>query len=216
MSHFLDRLNFLNKVQSTFADGHGAVVNEDRKWENAYRSRWQHDKIVRSTHGVNCTGSCSWKVYVKNGLITWETQQTDYPRTRPDLPNHEPRGCPRGASYSWYVYSAQRVKYPMVRGHLMRMWREARATMSPTSAWEYISQNPERAKSYKAKRGLGGFVRASWDEVNEIIAAANAYTVKNYGPDRVIGFSPIPAMSMVSYVRLALSVADWRCTSVVL
>ena len=221
MSHFLDRLNFLNKVQSTFADGHGAVVNEDRKWENAYRSRWQHDKIVRSTHGVNCTGSCSWKVYVKNGLITWETQQTDYPRTRPDLPNHEPRGCPRGASYSWYVYSAQRVKYPMVRGHLMRMWREARATMSPTSAWEYISQNPERAKSYKTKRGLGGFVRASWDEVNEIIAAANAYTVKNYGPDRVIGFSPIPAMSMVSYAAgsrylsliggVPLSFYDWYC-----
>jgi nitrate reductase alpha subunit len=59
----------------------------------AYRARWQHDKIVRSTHGVNCTGSCSWKIYVKNGLVTWETQQTDYPRTRPDLPNHEPRGC---------------------------------------------------------------------------------------------------------------------------
>jgi hypothetical protein len=42
-------------------------------------------------------------------------------------------------------------------------------------------------------------VRATWDEVNEIIAAANAYTVKTYGPDRVFGFSPIPAMSMVSY-----------------
>ena len=221
MSHFLDRLNFLSKVQSTFSDGHGAVVNEDRKWENAYRSRWQHDKIVRSTHGVNCTGSCSWKVYVKNGLITWETQQTDYPRTRPDLPNHEPRGCPRGASYSWYVYSAQRVKYPMVRGHLMRMWREARATMSATSAWEYISQNPERAQSYKSKRGLGGFVRASWDDANEIIAAANAYTVKNFGPDRVVGFSPIPAMSMVSYAAgsrylsliggVPLSFYDWYC-----
>lgn len=36
---------------------------------------------------------------MSNGLVTWETQQTDYPRTRPDLPNHEPRGCPRGASY---------------------------------------------------------------------------------------------------------------------
>jgi hypothetical protein len=35
--------------------------------------------VVRSTHGVNCTGSCSWKVYVKDGIITWETQQTDYP-----------------------------------------------------------------------------------------------------------------------------------------
>jgi nitrate reductase alpha subunit len=109
MSHFLDRLTFFRKNIAEFSDGHGAVSNEDRSWEDAYRNRWQHDKVVRSTHGVNCTGSCSWKIYVKNGLITWEIQQTDYPRTRPDLPNHEPRGCPRGASYSWYVYSAQRV-----------------------------------------------------------------------------------------------------------
>ncbi|MDF3075533.1 MAG: nitrate reductase subunit alpha, partial [Alphaproteobacteria bacterium] len=55
MSHFLDRLNFFSKTRSTFSDGHGAVVHEDRTWENAYRQRWQHDKIVRSTHGVNCT-----------------------------------------------------------------------------------------------------------------------------------------------------------------
>ncbi|MCQ4010698.1 hypothetical protein FK521_29930, partial [Klebsiella pneumoniae] len=38
----------------------------NRDWEDGYRQRWQHDKIVRSTHGVNCTGSCSWKIYVKN------------------------------------------------------------------------------------------------------------------------------------------------------
>ena len=67
------------------------------------------------------------------------------------------------------------------------------------------------------KRGLGGFVRATWDEVDEIIAAANAYTIKTYGPDRVIGFSPIPAMSMVSLRgRRALSVADRRRLHVVL
>ncbi|HEY1181650.1 MAG TPA: nitrate reductase subunit alpha, partial [Rhodocyclaceae bacterium] len=221
MSHFLDRLKFMSQVKSTFADGHGAVVNEDRSWENAYRQRWQHDKIVRSTHGVNCTGSCSWKVYVKNGLITWETQQTDYPRTRPDLPNHEPRGCPRGASYSWYVYSAQRVKYPMMRGRLLEMWREARKTMDPIAAWESISQDPEKAKRYKSIRGQGGFVRADWDTATEMIAAANAFTVKKFGPDRVIGFSPIPAMSMVSYAAGArylsliggacLSFYDWYC-----
>ncbi|MDR3414475.1 MAG: nitrate reductase subunit alpha [Formivibrio sp.] len=221
MSHFLDRLKFLSRTQSTFSNGHGAVVNEDRSWENAYRSRWQHDKIVRSTHGVNCTGSCSWKIYVKNGLITWETQQTDYPRTRPDLPNHEPRGCPRGASYSWYVYSAQRVKYPLVRGRLMEMWREARVTMDPISAWQSISQDPVKAKRYKSVRGLGGFVRASWDEATEIIAAANAFTIKNYGPDRIIGFSPIPAMSMISYAAgsrylsliggVCMSFYDWYC-----
>jgi len=221
MSNFLDRLQFLKKKTGEFSDGHGDTTNESREWENSYRQRWQHDKIVRSTHGVNCTGSCSWKIYVKNGLVTWETQQTDYPRTRPDLPNHEPRGCPRGASYSWYLYSANRLKYPKVRKPLLKLWRAARATMDPVDAWESIVEDEAKAKSYKAKRGLGGFVRSSWDEVNEIIAAANVYTTKTYGPDRVIGFSPIPAMSMVSYAAgaryisliggVCLSFYDWYC-----
>ncbi|MFN7882606.1 MAG: hypothetical protein ACK5PF_06285, partial [bacterium] len=115
MSHFLDRLTFFNKIAEPFSNGHGVTTNEDRRWEDGYRKRWQHDKTVRSTHGANCTGSCSWKIYVKGGIVTWETQQTDYPRTRPDLPNHEPRGCSRGASYSWYLYSGNREKYPLVR-----------------------------------------------------------------------------------------------------
>ncbi|MCW9000405.1 MAG: molybdopterin-dependent oxidoreductase, partial [Kangiellaceae bacterium] len=221
MSQFLDRLQFFKKKTGEFADGHGETTNESREWEDSYRQRWQHDKIVRSTHGVNCTGSCSWKIYVKNGLVTWETQQTDYPRTRPDLPNHEPRGCPRGASYSWYLYSANRLKYPKVRKPLLKLWREARATMSPVEAWGSIVEDQEKATSYKSKRGLGGFVRSSWDEVNEIIAAANVYTTKTFGPDRVIGFSPIPAMSMVSYAAgsrylsliggVCMSFYDWYC-----
>jgi nitrate reductase / nitrite oxidoreductase, alpha subunit len=221
MSHLLDQLRFFNRKQDEFADGHGETRIESRDWENVYRARWQYDKIVRSTHGVNCTGSCSWKIYVKNGLITWETQQTDYPRTRPDLPNHEPRGCPRGASYSWYIYSANRVKFPKVRKSLLKLWREARAVYSPVEAWASIVENEEKARSYKSKRGLGGFVRSSWDEVTEIIAAANVHTIRQYGPDRVIGFSPIPAMSMVSYAAgsrylsliggVCMSFYDWYC-----
>ena len=57
----------------------------ERKWEEFYRNRFQHEKRVRTTHGVNCTGSCSWKIHVKGGVVTWETQQTDYPRTRPEI-----------------------------------------------------------------------------------------------------------------------------------
>ena len=91
MSHFLDRLTFLRQNVGTFSNGHGVVTNEDRSWEDGYRGRWSHDKIVRSTHGVNCTGSCSWKIYVKDGIVTWETQQTDYPRTRPGLPTRSRR-----------------------------------------------------------------------------------------------------------------------------
>ena len=125
--------------------GHGVTTREDRGWEEAYRKRWQHDKIVRSTHGANCTGSCSWKIYVKGGIVTWETQQTDYPRTRPDLPNHEPRGCSRGASYSWYLYSGNRVKYPLVRSRLIKLWREARATLSPVAAWKPRSSRTRKS-----------------------------------------------------------------------
>ena len=40
-----------------------------RSWEEFYRNRHQHDKVVRSTHGVNCTGSCSWNIHVKNGVV---------------------------------------------------------------------------------------------------------------------------------------------------
>jgi len=221
MSHFLDRLTFFKKNVDSFSDGHGIRTAEDRSWEDGYRKRWQHDKIVRSTHGVNCTGSCSWKIYVKGGIVTWETQQTDYPRTRPDLPNHEPRGCSRGASYSWYLYSGNRVKYPLVRGRLLKLWREARMIRTPIAAWASIVEDPDKRKSYTAIRGHGGFVRAKWEEVNEIIAAANAYTAKTYGPDRVIGFSPIPAMSMISYAAgsrylsllggVCMSFYDWYC-----
>ena len=221
MSHLLDRLTFFNRGAVSFSDGHGITTNEDRRWEDGYRKRWQHDKIVRSTHGANCTGSCSWKIYVKGGIVTWETQQTDYPRTRPELPNHEPRGCSRGASYSWYLYSGNRVKYPLVRSRLLKLWREARALRKPVAAWGSIVEDPVKRETYTSKRGLGGFVRATWDEVTEIIAAANAYTVRKHGPDRVIGFSPIPAMSMVSYAAgsrylsllggVSMSFYDWYC-----
>jgi len=222
MSHLLDRLNFLkSKEIDRFSNGHGQTTDENRDWEDTYRDRWRHDKVVRSTHGVNCTGSCSWKIYVKSGFVTWETQQTDYPRTRDDLPNHEPRGCQRGASYSWYLYSANRVKTPLVRSRLIKSYRKLRATMSPTEAWTKLQADPILRGAYVKTRGKGGFVRAEWDEATEIIAAANAYTAKTYGPDRVFGFSPIPAMSMVSYAAgsrylsllggTCMSFYDWYC-----
>lgn len=221
MSHFLDRLTYFRQRKDKFSNGHGITTTESRDWEDAYRKRWATDKIVRSTHGVNCTGSCSWKIYVKGGIVTWETQQTDYPRTRPDLPNHEPRGCPRGASYSWYLYSGTRVKYPLVRARLLNAWREARKTLPPVAAWQSIVQDADTRASWVTKRGRGGLIRASWDEVTELIAAANAYTIKEYGPDRIAGFSPIPAMSMVSYAAgsrylsliggTLLSFYDWYC-----
>ncbi|GAB1640614.1 nitrate reductase subunit alpha [Krasilnikovia sp. MM14-A1259] len=192
-----------------------------RQADTFYRDRWSHDKVVRSTHGVNCTGSCSWKVYVKDGIITWEAQQTDYPSVGPDRPEYEPRGCPRGAAFSWYTYSPTRVRYPYVRGTLLEMFRAAKAANGgdPVAAWREIVSDPERARAYKSVRGKGGLVRATWAEATELIAAAHVHTIAAYGPDRLAGFSPIPAMSMVSHAAGArfynlvggamLSFYDW-------
>ncbi len=212
---------FFKKAVGSYSDGWGEVTDESRRWENAYRDRWAHDKIVRSTHGVNCTGSCSWQVYVKDGVVVWETQATDYPPTPCGVPNHEPRGCPRGASYSWYLYSAARIKHPLIRQELLAFWRSERKTKEPIAAWQAIVEDPNLRASYVKERGMGGMVRVSWDEAIEIIAAANLYTVMKYGPDRIAGFSPIPAYSMVSYGAgtryLALmggsplSFYDWYC-----
>ena len=94
---------------------------KQREWEDFYRNRWSYDKIIRSTHGVNCTGGCSWNIYVKNGIVTWEMQALDYPKIDPSLPPYEPRGCQRGISCSWYVYSPLRVKYPYMRGALVEL-----------------------------------------------------------------------------------------------
>ncbi|MFI7106132.1 nitrate reductase subunit alpha [Nonomuraea sp. NPDC050227] len=182
------------------ADGRTLHQVDPGAWDRFYRDRWAHDKVVRSTHGVNCTGSCSWQVFVKDGLITWEHQATDYPSVGPESPEYEPRGCPRGASFSWYTYSPSRVRYPYVRGVLLEMWRAAKARLGdPVLAWAELTGDPERARAYKRARGKGGFVRSSWDEVLELMAAAHVHTIKEHGPDRVVGFSPIPAMSMASF-----------------
>ncbi|WP_067699717.1 nitrate reductase subunit alpha [Nocardia jejuensis] len=184
----------------TAEDLHSIEYEGGREGDTFYRDRWSHDKVVYSTHGVNCTGSCRWKVYVKDGIITWETQATDYPSVGPDSPEYEPRGCPRGASFSWYTYSPTRVRYPYIRGRLLSMYREAKARLGdPVLAWADIQDDPVRRREYQQARGKGGLARATWDEAVEIIAAAHVHTIKAYGPDRIAGFSPIPAMSMVSH-----------------
>ncbi len=193
-----------------------------RKWEDFYRNRFQHDKIVRSTHGVNCTGGCSWQIHVKGGIVVWETQQLDYPLLEPSLPPYEPRGCQRGISFSWYLYSPLRIKYPLIRGVLLDAYRkEKQVTGDPFKAWSNIQESQPIRESYQKARGKGGFRRVSWDEALEIMSVANLYTAKKYGPDRVVGFSPIPAMSMLSYAAgsrflqlfggVNLSFYDWYC-----
>ena len=126
------------------------ISPKTRQWEEFYRNRHQHDKVVRSTHGVNCTGGCSWNIHVKDGIVVWETQALDYPLLEKSLPPYEPRGCQRGISFSWYLYSPIRVKYPMIRGALIDVFNAEKAkTGDPLKAWENIQQNSETRRRYQ-------------------------------------------------------------------
>jgi nitrate reductase / nitrite oxidoreductase, alpha subunit len=223
----LSKLRFLRPRgevcrEETVSGGWAEMRCGQREWEDFYRGRWQYDKKVRSTHGVNCTGSCSWDVYVKDGIIVWETQRTDYPACGSGFPNHEPRGCPRGATCSWYTYSPVRLKHPLIRSCLLKLWRSALASEGdPVAAWKGIVADESRRRSYQAERGKGGFVRVSWDEAAALVAASLVHTIQTYGADRIFGFTPIPAMSMVCYASGArflsliggvlASFYDWYC-----
>jgi nitrate reductase alpha subunit len=106
---------------------------------------------------------------------------------------------------------------------LVDLWREAKqqALGDPVHAWKIIQDDPKRRRAYQQARGKGGFRRISWDEALEIAAASVVHTVKTKGPDRVAGFSPIPAMSQISYAAgsrflsllggVVMSFYDWYC-----
>lgn len=148
MSKFTEGSLFFKKRVGSYADGWGEVTDENRNWEDAYRDRWAHDKIVRSTHGVNCTGSCSWKIYVKDGIVTWETQQTDYPPTPCGVPNHEPRGCPRGAQGIRGISTAQHAS--SIRSSVLNFamhGAKSALIMNPSKLGSASSKIPRRARA---------------------------------------------------------------------
>ncbi|MEE9281057.1 MAG: molybdopterin-dependent oxidoreductase [Myxococcota bacterium] len=105
----------LQPVAASAAELAAAPVYED--WRDIYRARWTWDRVVRSTHFVNCwyQAACAWNVYVKDGIVWREEQAADYPQTRPEVPDFNPRGCQKGACFSERMYDPARLRYPLRR-----------------------------------------------------------------------------------------------------
>ena len=199
---------FFRKGEAS-AEGWSMLIARGRGWESAYRDRWRHDKVVRSTHGVNCTGSCSWNVYVKDGLITWESQAVDYPRTDPDRP--EPRAARLPARRVVLVVHvlAGPPEVPV------RPREPARAAGAPRANRRRTRSRRSREVAadgrYRGERGRGGFVRCDWEEASELIAAATVHAIREHGPGpgRRLHADPGDVAGLVRG-RHALPVADRR------
>ncbi len=86
-------------------------------WRDVYRKKWTWDKIVKSSHFVNCwyQAHCCWNIYVKDGMVWREEQSATYEATNDEVPDANPRGCQKGGCFSDRMYDAGRIRYPLKR-----------------------------------------------------------------------------------------------------
>jgi len=144
--------------------GGGFVEYEYRSWEDIMRKQWSWDKVTWGVHLVDCyPGSCLWRVYTKNGIVWREEQAGKYPAVREDIPDMNPRGCQKGASYSHVMYGPERLKYPLKRmgqrgeGKWKRVsWDEALTDVADAMLDAIQEQGPESI-IYEHSPGEGGY-----------------------------------------------------------
>jgi len=126
----IDRRNFLKMsglvvgglslpsfvVRAAVSAGESAIPSYS-SWKDIYKAQWTWDRVVRSTHLLNCwyQAHCSWDIYVKDGLVYREEQAAQYPQINEELPDFNPRGCQKGCCFSERMYDQTRVLYPMKR-----------------------------------------------------------------------------------------------------
>jgi DMSO reductase family type II enzyme molybdopterin subunit len=85
-------------------------------WRDVYRERWRWDRVLRGTHThANCTSSCAFNLFVRDGIVWREEQSAPYAPTNAALPDTNPRGCHKGTSYSDLLLGPSRLRHPIRR-----------------------------------------------------------------------------------------------------
>ncbi len=96
-----------------------AVIKEDQiynGWEDIYRNKWEWDEVYWGSHCVDCyPGSCPMRVYVKDGIVWREEQAGSFDIIEENVPDFNPMGCQKGASWSQSLYGPDRLLYPLKR-----------------------------------------------------------------------------------------------------
>jgi len=87
-------------------------------FEDIYRKQWTWDRVAKGTHLANC-------VYQRKLLLEplhqgqsrpgARSSSPRNPRTNADVPDFNPRGCQKGASYSQRMYDKSRLTVPLKR-----------------------------------------------------------------------------------------------------
>lgn len=127
----------INPFGQTSAALAALVQTEARPWEQQMRDRFLGETKFRAVNMPNCTGSCGWNVFVKDGIVQRVEPPLDYPDDE-----YNPRGCMKGQTYHRRVYGADRIKYPMKRvgARGAGLWER----ISWDEAFDYIASELKR------------------------------------------------------------------------
>jgi len=86
------------------------------KTENGYRGSLAWDRVGRSTHCVDCyPGSCPYYEFVRDGKIVASEPIGAMAVVDPSLPDLNPMGCQKGASWHLLLNGQERVLHPLKR-----------------------------------------------------------------------------------------------------
>jgi DMSO reductase family type II enzyme molybdopterin subunit len=106
--------------------------------EDLYRARWTWDHVAWGTHCVDCyPGNCLYRVFVKDGRVVREEPAARHGVIEAGVPDFNPMGCNKGASWSQQLYDGDRLMHPIRRvgerggGQWERIsWDEAATTIA--------------------------------------------------------------------------------------
>ncbi|MBW2373160.1 MAG: molybdopterin-dependent oxidoreductase, partial [Deltaproteobacteria bacterium] len=134
-----------------------------------YREKWSWDSVVHSSHArANCISTCSWNVFVKNGIAWREEQNAIYEASEHGVPDFNPRGCQKGACYTHLMYEASRVTHPL-----------RRVGERGSGRWKRISWNEALTETADA------IIDASVKSGTGAVVYDNGTTNIDFGPDTV-------------------------------
>jgi anaerobic dimethyl sulfoxide reductase subunit A len=169
--HDINRRDFIkwSAVAATVATTSGLVACEPKATDTGQQvteaNPYTDGEWKAAQCWAGCGGNCVNQVLVKDGVALY--QKTD---TLGDdsFDNPQQRGCHRGRSLRKFVFSDQRIKYPLKR----KSWQPGGGE-----------------NSNGQMRGVDEWERISWDEALEMTASEIKRIINDYGNESILAMS---------------------------
>jgi len=149
---------------------------ERKDSEDRYREQWKWDKVTWGCHAVDCyPGGCPWRVYSRDGKIVREEQAGIFPTIEEGIPDLNPLGCQKGASWSQQHYNEERVLYPLKRagergeGKWERISWDQALTEVADGIIDAVEDQGHESLYHIGTPGEGGFQQIMWNTFSAML-----------------------------------------------